>query len=95
MSSKKSLSSVCHFPVHLVGGRGEYVKRCHKMTKGEVGVWNGPKKGDVIYEQPLTGFQNFVKLTFHIPLTTKNGHIELDFEDRVNQDDPIYQVDHV
>ena len=53
------------------------------------------KTDDVIYEQPLTGFQNFVKLTFHIPLTTKNGHIELDFEDRVNQDDPIYQVDHV
>ena len=24
------------------------------MTKGEVGVWNGPKKDDVIYEQPLT-----------------------------------------
>ena len=23
------------------------------MTKGEVGVWNGPKKDDVIYEQPL------------------------------------------
>ena len=23
------------------------------MTKGEVGVWNGPKKVDVIYEQPL------------------------------------------
>ena len=30
---------------------------CQKMTqddKGEVGVWNGPKKDDVIYEQPLT-----------------------------------------
>ena len=24
------------------------------MTKGRVGVWNGPKKDDVIYEQPLT-----------------------------------------
>ena len=23
------------------------------MTKGRVGVWNGPKKDDVIYEQPL------------------------------------------
>ena len=23
------------------------------MTKGEVGVWNCPKKDDVIYEQPL------------------------------------------
>ena len=25
----------------------------YKMTKREVGVWNGPKKHDVIYEQPL------------------------------------------
>ena len=24
------------------------------MTKGKVGVWNGPKKDNVIYEQPLT-----------------------------------------
>ena len=24
------------------------------MTKGEVGVWNGSKKDDVIYEQPLS-----------------------------------------
>ena len=23
------------------------------MTNGEVGVWNGPKNDDVIYEQPL------------------------------------------
>ena len=23
------------------------------MTKGRVGVWNGPKKDDVIHEQPL------------------------------------------
>ena len=29
---------------------------CQKMTqddKGDIGVWNGPKKDDVIYEQPL------------------------------------------
>ena len=24
------------------------------MTKGEVGVWNGLEKDDVIYEQPLS-----------------------------------------
>ena len=28
------------------------------MTKGEVGVWNGPKKDDVIYEQPLIQIQS-------------------------------------
>ena len=55
---QKSLSSICHFPIHklrhLVGGRGEYVKRWHKITKGKVGVWNGSKKDDVIHEQPLS-----------------------------------------
>ena len=33
--------------------KSQNTKRCHKMTEGEVGVWNGPKKDDVIYEQPL------------------------------------------
>ena len=28
------------------------------MTKGRVGVWNGPKKDDVIYEQPFTPFED-------------------------------------
>ena len=27
------------------------------MTKGEGGVWTGPKKDDVIYEQPLKRIQ--------------------------------------
>ena len=34
------------------------------MTKGEVGVWNGPKKDDVIYEQPLTVMTKILLIIF-------------------------------
>ena len=43
---------------YVVGGGG-YVKIWHKLTKGEVGVWNGLKKDDVIHEQPLIVPQYF------------------------------------
>ena len=36
------------------------------MTKGRVGVWNGPKKDDVIYEQPLRAYC----LLYYPPLNT-------------------------
>ena len=50
-----------------------YVIWWHKMTKGEVGVWNGPKKDDVIYEQPLSGYLKKFWLGFLILL--KNGSL--------------------
>ena len=33
------------------------------MTKGEVGVWNGPKKDDVIYEQPPNNNDKIINLS--------------------------------
>ena len=53
---------------HLVGGKGEYVKRWRKMTNGGgVGVWNGLKKDDVIYEQPLIPyFLSFIPYPFSL-----------------------------
>ena len=49
------------------------------MTKGWVGVWKGPKKDDVIYEQPLTLQAIRVKLKVRRPkldteVTLKPNH---------------------
>ena len=51
------------------------------MTMGEVGVWNGLKKDDVIYEQPQTPIVSYYKegfggsKVFLTPLDVRNHQL--------------------